>query len=159
MVALLIAILLFSVGSALLVAELFIPAHGLTAGLGLLAVLSGVIACFFVGEWVGVGVLASTVTLGPLAASGFARRFAHAGRPANSAPGPGGPDDSGADAGPDRAGRRCRQRTASIGCLRISRSAECRLGRTSMFASPQFQILGLSALARACGRFVSRMVG
>jgi membrane-bound serine protease (ClpP class) len=75
MTPLILAILLFAVGLVLLGAEFFIPAHGTTAGLGLLAMLAGVIACFFVGEWVGVTVLAVAATVGPVAAVGWMRIF------------------------------------------------------------------------------------
>ena len=67
----LLAILLFGVGLMLLSAELVIPAHGVTAGLGLLSLLCGVIACFAAGEWIGVGVLAAGAIIGPVAAVGW----------------------------------------------------------------------------------------
>lgn len=77
MFPLLCAILLFSVGLTLLAAEFFIPAHGVTAGLGLLALLAGVIACFFLGEWVGVSALAAGAILAPVGAAGWMRIFPH----------------------------------------------------------------------------------
>jgi membrane-bound ClpP family serine protease len=58
-----------------LAAEFFIPAHGFTAGLGLLALLAGVIACFFVGEWVGVSALGAGAILAPVGAAGWVRIF------------------------------------------------------------------------------------
>ena len=75
MTPLLLAILLFTIGSVLLVAELVIPAHGVTAGTGLLALLSGVIACFFVSQWLGVGVLAFSATAGPVLGAGWVHYF------------------------------------------------------------------------------------
>ena len=75
MTPLIIAILLFAVGLSLLGAEFFIPAHGTTAGLGLLILFAGVIACFFVGEWVGVGVLAAGAILAPVGAVGWMHVF------------------------------------------------------------------------------------
>jgi membrane-bound serine protease (ClpP class) len=75
MFPLLCAILLFSVGLALLGAEFFIPAQGVTAGLGLLALLAGVIACFFVGEWVGLSALGTGAILAPIGAAGWMRIF------------------------------------------------------------------------------------
>jgi len=77
MLPLLCAILLFAVGLTLLAAELFIPAHGVTAGLGLLALLAGVIACFFVGDWIGVSALAAGAILAPVGAAGWMRLFPH----------------------------------------------------------------------------------
>jgi membrane-bound ClpP family serine protease len=75
MTPLILAILLFAVGLTLLTAEFFIPAHGATAGLGLLVLVAGVIACFFVGEWVGVAVLGAGVTLVPVGAAGLMHIF------------------------------------------------------------------------------------
>ena len=75
MTPLILAILLFAVGLTLLGAEFFIPAHGVTAGLGLLALFAGVISCFFVGEWVGVGVLAAGAILAPVGAVGWMHVF------------------------------------------------------------------------------------
>ena len=107
MTPLILAILLFAVGLALLAAEFFIPAHGTTAGLGLLALLAGVIACFFVGQWVGVGVLAAGATLLPVGAAGWMRIFPRT-RLARRvvlppAPGPGAPNTS--NAAPVRVGQ------------------------------------------------------
>jgi len=75
MFPLLCAILLFAVGLTLLAAEFFIPAHGVTAGLGLLALLAGVIACFFVGQWVGLSALAAGAVLAPVGAASWMRIF------------------------------------------------------------------------------------
>lgn len=60
------AILLFAVGLILLVAEALLPTHGLLGGVGLLAMIGGVVACFVIGRWVGMGVF-----LGLLIASPF----------------------------------------------------------------------------------------
>lgn len=75
MFPLLCAILLFAAALTLLAAEFFIPAHGVTAGLGLLALLAGVIACFFVGEWIGVSALGAAAILAPVGAAGWMRIF------------------------------------------------------------------------------------
>src|ERR1700722_3971101 len=77
MFPLLCAILLFSLGLTLLAAEFFIPAHGVTAGLGLLALLAGVIACFFLDEWVGLSALAAGAILAPVGAAGWMRILPH----------------------------------------------------------------------------------
>ncbi len=75
MFPLLCAILLFAVGLTLLAAELFIPAHGVTAGLGLLALIAGVIFCFFVSQWLGVSALGAGAILAPIGAAGWMRIF------------------------------------------------------------------------------------
>ena len=77
MTPLILAILLFALGLMFVAAEFFVPAHGTTAGLGLLALIAGVVACFFVNQWVGVGVLAAVATLAPIAMAGWMRVFPH----------------------------------------------------------------------------------
>jgi len=49
------SILLFAVGLILLIAELFLPAHGLILALGALCVLAGIGLCFVINPWLGVG--------------------------------------------------------------------------------------------------------
>ena len=66
MTPLLLAILLFALGAALLAAELFLPG-GVLGVLGGLLVLGGVVTCFFVNQWLGVGAMGGMIVLGPLA--------------------------------------------------------------------------------------------
>ena|SRR5687768_16845238 len=66
MTPLLLAILLFGLGAALLAAELFVPG-GVLGVLGGLLVLGGVVACFFVNQWAGVGAMGGMIVLGPVA--------------------------------------------------------------------------------------------
>jgi membrane-bound serine protease (ClpP class) len=72
MTPLLLAIILFALGGALLMAELFVPG-GVLGALGGLMVLGGVVTCFFVNQWVGVGAMGAMIVLGPLAWAGWAR--------------------------------------------------------------------------------------
>ena len=67
------AILLFVIGLILFGAEFFIPAHGLTAILGLLAIATSLVACFFVSAWMGLGALAFTALGLPVAGAALAR--------------------------------------------------------------------------------------
>ena len=69
---LLLAIVLFAVGAALLAAELFLPG-GVLGALGGLMVVGGVVACFFVSQWAGVGAMGAMILLGPLAWTGWVR--------------------------------------------------------------------------------------
>ena len=66
MTPLLLAILLFALGAALLAAELFLPG-GVLGVLGGLPVLGGVVTCFFVNQWAGVGAMGAMIVLVPIA--------------------------------------------------------------------------------------------
>ena len=66
MTPLVLAILLFAVGAALLVAELVLPG-GVLGVLGGLSVLGAVVTCFFVNQWLGVGAMGAMIVLVPIA--------------------------------------------------------------------------------------------
>lgn len=60
------SILMFAVGVILLVAELFLPAHGLILVSGALAVIVGVVLCFFISPWLGVTAMVGTAAGTPV---------------------------------------------------------------------------------------------
>lgn len=64
---LVLAALLFGIGVALIVAEMFLPGHGMIGVLGALAILGAVGVCFRVNQWLGLGVLVGVLLLSPLA--------------------------------------------------------------------------------------------
>src|SRR5215213_3761011 len=72
MTPLLVAIILFGLGGALLVAEMFVPG-GVLGALGGLMVVGAVVTCFFVNQWLGVGSMGAMIVLGPLAWAGWVR--------------------------------------------------------------------------------------
>ena len=69
---LLLAILLFAAGLALIAAELVLPG-GVLGVAGALAIAGGVATCFFVDPWLGVGALGASIVLGPIAAALWVR--------------------------------------------------------------------------------------
>jgi membrane-bound serine protease (ClpP class) len=66
MTPLLLAILLFALGAALLAAEMFVPG-GVLGAMGGLLIVGAVVTCFFVNQWLGVGAMGGMIVLGPLA--------------------------------------------------------------------------------------------
>jgi membrane-bound serine protease (ClpP class) len=60
------AILLFAVGIILLIAELFLPAHGMILLLGMLAILTGIGLCFVINPWLGLGAFVGSAAGMPL---------------------------------------------------------------------------------------------
>lgn len=65
MTTLTIAILLFIVGGVLLFGELFLPTGGVLGVLAGLLLLVGVVMCFMVDRWLGLGVFLTLVILSP----------------------------------------------------------------------------------------------
>jgi membrane-bound serine protease (ClpP class) len=61
-----IAAILFVAGIVLLVAELLLVTHGLMGLLGCLSLLGGVVVCFFIHEWLGIGSLIACVAAAPI---------------------------------------------------------------------------------------------
>lgn len=59
------AILLFVCGIVLMIAEVFLPTHGLVGVVGLLSLLGSAGVCFKIDPWLGVGVLALYVLGSP----------------------------------------------------------------------------------------------
>src|SRR5688500_9652099 len=59
------AILLFGIGLALLVAELLLPTHGLLGVAGVGAILAAVVTCYLIDFWLGTGVFLGTVIATP----------------------------------------------------------------------------------------------
>jgi membrane-bound ClpP family serine protease len=59
------AILLFGIGLALLVAELLLPTHGLLGVAGVGAILAAVVTCYVIDFWLGTGVFLGTVIVTP----------------------------------------------------------------------------------------------
>jgi membrane-bound serine protease (ClpP class) len=66
MTPVLLAILLFALGAALLVGEMFVPG-GVLGVLGTVSIVAAVVTCFFVNRWLGVGAMGGMIVLGPLA--------------------------------------------------------------------------------------------
>lgn len=67
------AIILFVIGAALIVADLVLPSHGILSITGLLGILGGVVVCFVIGPWTGSAALGGTLAAGPLAWMWFVR--------------------------------------------------------------------------------------
>jgi len=66
------AIIFLSVfGIALLVAEAFLPTHGILGVFGALCVVAAVAICFFLDRWLGVVVAGGVVILSPFVAAGL----------------------------------------------------------------------------------------
>lgn len=63
-----IAILLAAVGLALIVAEVFLPTHGLVGLLGGGAIVAAVAVCFFINQWLGLALATTVVVAMPVAA-------------------------------------------------------------------------------------------
>ena len=59
------AIIFFAGGLALLIAELLIPSHGLLGILACCCIGGAVVACFFLGSWVGVAAMTVLVFTSP----------------------------------------------------------------------------------------------
>jgi membrane-bound ClpP family serine protease len=58
-------ILLYAIGIVLVIAELFLPTHGILGVGGLGFVLAGILYCFLARPWLGIGMLAATMTASP----------------------------------------------------------------------------------------------
>jgi len=61
------------VGVVLLVAELFLPTHGLVGVLGIGALVAAVVMCFVVDQWLGVTALVAGLLATPVAGFWFGR--------------------------------------------------------------------------------------
>ena len=60
------AAILFVAGIVMLVAELLLVTHGLMGLLGCLSLLGGVVTCFFINEWLGIGSLVACAAAVPI---------------------------------------------------------------------------------------------
>ena len=65
MTPLVLALLLFAGGVVLLIAELFLPTHGLLGVLGLVTIFASAVSLMWVSPWLGVAVLAILVFSSP----------------------------------------------------------------------------------------------
>ncbi|MBC7785285.1 MAG: hypothetical protein H7144_15730 [Burkholderiales bacterium] len=59
------AILLFAVGFALIIAEALLPAYGIIGVGGLICVLGGLGVCFWINQWLGGGLLIAMLAASP----------------------------------------------------------------------------------------------
>lgn len=71
------ALLLLFGGVLLLVAELFLPTHGLVGVLGAMTILAGVGVCFYVNPWLGLGVLLAVAIASPFAGALAVKLYPH----------------------------------------------------------------------------------
>lgn len=69
------AILLFGIGIALLLAELLLPAHGIIGVLGGLVIAAGIVVCYRIAFWLGTGVLLAAAILTPFVGAATARMW------------------------------------------------------------------------------------
>lgn len=88
------AIIFFTAGAALLVAEVLLPTHGLLGILGAVGLICGVGACFYINEYLGLTAAVTVVFAAPFAAALWVKVWPHT--PAGKAlilapPAPGGP--------------------------------------------------------------------
>ncbi len=65
------AFVLGCAGVFLLVAELGLPTHGIVGVMGVVSILAGVGACFFINAWLGLGILLALAALTPFAWMAF----------------------------------------------------------------------------------------
>lgn len=61
------AILLGAAGVVLILLDLVVPSHGVLSVIGVLSVTAGIAVCFRINRWLGMGVLAASLVLAPLA--------------------------------------------------------------------------------------------
>ena len=71
------AILFFAAAVVLLVAEVFLPAHGLLGVLGAVGLVCGVGACFFINQYLGLAAAVGVVFLTPFAAALWVKVWPH----------------------------------------------------------------------------------
>jgi len=71
------AILLFAGGVILLLAEVFLPTHGLLGVMGALGLLGGVGVCFSINEFLGLGAAVTLVVLAPFATVAWVKVWPH----------------------------------------------------------------------------------
>ena len=71
------AILLFVGGVILLLAEVFLPTHGLLGVLGAIGLLGGVGVCFSINEFLGLGAAVALVVLMPFATALWVKVWPH----------------------------------------------------------------------------------
>src|SRR5258705_10266153 len=60
------SIILASVGIILLIAELFLPTHGVLAFVGIGSLISAIVTSFLINVWLGFGSIAGSVAITPL---------------------------------------------------------------------------------------------
>src|SRR5512138_3367562 len=73
----LLATLLFLGGIFLLVAEIFVPGHGIVGAAGCLAILAAIGVCFLVNAWLGLGVLVAAAIASPFLGALFIKLYPH----------------------------------------------------------------------------------
>lgn len=71
------AILFFAAGAVLLLAEVFLPTHGLLGALGAVGLLCGVGACFVLDQYLGLVAAVAVVCLAPFAAALWVKVWPH----------------------------------------------------------------------------------
>lgn len=71
------AIILFAGGVILLLAEVFLPTHGLLGVMGALGLLGGVGVCFSINEFLGLGAAVTLVVLMPFATALWVKVWPH----------------------------------------------------------------------------------
>jgi membrane-bound ClpP family serine protease len=65
------ALLLCAIGVVLLIAEAVLPTHGVLGLLGVLAFAGAIGACFWINQWLGLGVFLGALAASPLIGWGF----------------------------------------------------------------------------------------
>jgi membrane-bound ClpP family serine protease len=63
--------LLSAIGIVLLIGELLLPTHGVLGITGLVMLGSVIVVCFYINRWLGLGVFAAAVLLGPVVGAVF----------------------------------------------------------------------------------------
>lgn len=71
------AILLFAGGVILLLAEVFLPTHGLLGVMGAIGLIGGVGVCFSINEFLGLGAAVTLVVLMPFATALWVKVWPH----------------------------------------------------------------------------------
>jgi membrane-bound ClpP family serine protease len=72
---LLLIFILFAAAAALLAADLFIPSGGILSVIGAGLVLTAIVVCFTINQWLGLAVLFGTVVSSPFVAMGLIKAW------------------------------------------------------------------------------------
>ena len=67
------AVLAFVVGIVLILAEILLPTQGILGFFGALAIIGGVVACFMINPWLGLGVMIALVVAMPFIGTAFVK--------------------------------------------------------------------------------------
>ena len=94
------AILFFAAGVILVIAEVFLPAHGVLGVLGAVGLIAGVAACFWINQYLGLAAAIALVVSLPFGAALWVKVWPHTPVGKRLILGPAGPNDVATAAAP-----------------------------------------------------------